>query len=63
MISLLNFHTNATRIGWHLWEIDLIFATGSPPGWARVRVDLLGECLGARLDVDPSCHLPDHTKL
>jgi len=24
---------NATRIGWHLWEIDLIFAPGLPPGW------------------------------
>ena len=24
---------NATRIGWHLWEIDLKFAPGLPPGW------------------------------
>jgi len=23
MVSLVNSHTNATRIGWHLWEIDL----------------------------------------
>ena len=38
MISLVNSHTNATRIGWHLWEIDLRFAPGLPPGWV---VDLL----------------------
>ena len=23
MVSLVNSHTTATRIGWHLWEIDL----------------------------------------
>ena len=28
IVSLVNSHTNATRIGWHLWEIDL----RSPPG-------------------------------
>ena len=28
MVSLVNSHTNATRIGWHLWEIDLRFAPG-----------------------------------
>ena len=33
MVSSVNSHTNATRIGWHLWEIDLRFATGLPPGW------------------------------
>ena len=33
MVSLVNSHTNSTRIGWHLWEIDLRFAPGSPPGW------------------------------
>jgi len=32
MVSLVNTHTNATRIGWHLWEIDLRFAPGLPPG-------------------------------
>ena len=40
MVSLVNFHTNPARIGWHLWEIDLRFATGLPPGWwpvARLR--------------------------
>ena len=35
MVSLVNTHTNATRIGWHLWEIDLRFAPGLPPGWPR----------------------------
>ena len=33
MVSSVNSHTNAARIGWHLWEIDLRFATGLPPGW------------------------------
>jgi len=33
MVSLANSHTHATRIGWHLWEIDLRFAHGLPPGW------------------------------
>jgi len=33
MVSLVNSLTNATRIGWHLWEIDLRFAPGLPPGW------------------------------
>jgi len=32
MVSLVNSHTNATSIGWHLWEIDLRFAPGLPPG-------------------------------
>ena len=26
MVSLVKCHTNATRIGWYLWEIDLRFA-------------------------------------
>jgi len=34
MDSSVNSHTNATRIGWHLWEIDLRFAPGLPPGWS-----------------------------
>ena len=33
MVYLVNSHTNANRIGWHLWEIDLRFAPGLPPGW------------------------------
>ena len=33
MVSSPNSHTNATRVGWHLWEIDLRFAPGLPPGW------------------------------
>jgi len=37
MISLVNSHTNATRIGWHLWEIDFRFAPGLPPGWTCPR--------------------------
>ena len=32
MVSLVNSHRNATRIGWHLWEIDLRFAPELPPG-------------------------------
>ena len=33
MVSVANSHTHATRIGWHLWEIDLRFAPGLPLGW------------------------------
>ena len=33
MVSLVNSHTNATSIGWHLWEIDLRSAPGLPPRW------------------------------
>ena len=32
MVSLVNSHKNATRTGWHLWEIDLRLAPGLPPG-------------------------------
>ena len=32
-VSLVNSHTIATRIGWHLWKIDSRFAPGFPPGW------------------------------
>ena len=34
-VYLVNSHTNVTGIGWHLWEIDLRFASGLPPGWER----------------------------
>ena len=37
MVSLVNSHTNATRIGWHLWELDLRFSSGLPPGWVGMR--------------------------
>ena len=30
MVSVVISHINATRIGWHLWEIDLRFAPGLP---------------------------------
>ena len=33
MVSSVNSHTNATRIGWHLWEIASRFSPGLPPGW------------------------------
>jgi len=32
-----NSHTNATRIGWHLWDVDLRFAPVLPPGWREIR--------------------------
>ena len=33
MVSLVNSHTNATGIRWHLCEIELRFAPGLTPGW------------------------------
>ena len=41
MVSSVNSHTNATRFGWHLWEIDLRFAPGLPPGWPAFTLALL----------------------
>ena len=40
MVSSVNSHTTATRIGWHLWEIDLRFAIGLPPGVGFDRVSV-----------------------
>jgi len=36
MVSFVNSHTNTTRIWWHMWDIDLIFAHGLPPGWPLI---------------------------
>ena len=38
MVSLVNSHTNATRIGWHMWEIDLRFVPGLSPGWTWMSI-------------------------
>jgi hypothetical protein len=35
MVSPVNSHANATSRRKHLWEIDLRFAPGLPPGWER----------------------------
>jgi len=40
MISLGNSHTNITSKRQHLWEIDLRFAPGLPPGWHAATLDL-----------------------
>ena len=59
MVSSVNSHTDATRIGWHLREIGSRFAPGLSPGWrlgalpARGRDDnpsfanLLSDALGS----------------
>ena len=36
MVSLDNSHSNATSWRWHLWEVDLEFALGLPPGWLPI---------------------------
>ena len=38
MVSLVNSHTNATRIGWYLWEIDSRFVLNSTAAWREGRV-------------------------
>jgi hypothetical protein len=48
MVCLVNSHTNAIKIGRHLWEIDLIFPPGSPPGWVQTR--LVSATRGGPLD-------------
>ena len=35
MVSLINSHTNATRLGWHIRETDWQFASGLPSGWVQ----------------------------
>ena len=43
MVSLVNSHANATRIGGHVGEIDLRFAPGLPLGWQKKSIrGLLG---------------------
>ena len=34
VVYLVSSRQIATRIGWHMWEIDLRFATGLLPEWA-----------------------------
>jgi hypothetical protein len=53
MVSLVNAHTNATRIGWHLWEIDLRFAPGLPPGWLTHRSCILSPFLLKKVAFPP----------
>ena len=52
LIFLDNSHTHATRIGWHLWEIDLRVAPGLPPGWSSCATGRLGlqRCKMPRLE-------------
>ena len=35
IVYVVNSHTNATRIEWHLWEIDLDLPLGYIPGGGR----------------------------
>jgi len=49
--------TDATRFWWHLWEIDLRFAPGLPPGrltaWVRCRLRADGMMYKLREDLAP----------
>jgi len=65
IVSLVNFHTNATSKRWHLWEVDLRFASGLPPGWlylvqgddtTEADIDLLRRLCGL-LDAGYGVHL------
>ena len=51
-------HTNATRIGWHLWEIDLRFAPGLPPGWQRAIMLSAGNDTCSQRAWAGKCRLP-----
>ena len=53
MVYSVNTHTNATRIGWHMWEIDLGFAPGLPPGWFAAGEGFAGVCGRERVRL---CH-------
>ena len=50
MVSLVNSHAKASRIGWHLWEIDFRFAPGLPPGWSDNTSLQQGEAISSALD-------------
>ena len=61
MVSLVNSHTDATTIGWHLWEIDLRLALDLPPGWPALskkaqrdfrRTGKVWRCVAA----EPTCY-------
>ena len=41
MVSLVKSHANTTFRRWHLWEIDLIFASELPPGWRNLEFETL----------------------
>ena len=61
MVSLVNSHTNATRIGWHLWEIDLAICP-----WVTSRVDEWAEGVAPpapqlRPRPEPPCHTHPHS--
>ena len=41
IVCIVNSHTSATRIGWHMWEITLSSASGLPPGWVPLPTALI----------------------
>ena len=53
MVSSVDSPTHTTRIGRHLWEIDLIFAPGLPSGWV---VEGGSCCLHGAIDSYMSAH-------
>ena len=69
MVSSVNSHSNATRIGWHLWESDFRFSPGLPPGWRhranltcrerRVRV-VVGSALAVVVPGRGGCRMEVH---
>jgi len=56
IVYAVNSHANATRIGWHLWEIDSRFAPGS--GWHRAAVFAIGSFPIENRPRLPDMHLP-----
>ena len=68
MVYIVNSHTNATRIGWHLWEIDqelpLGYLQGDSPSHSvriLVRGFFLVRCLASCVRYLPSTEATDET--
>ena len=59
MVSLVNSHTNTTRIGLHLWGVDLRFSPGLPPGWRGFTFEKRLESRRSSMPLPPAWRLCD----
>ena len=59
MVSLVNSHTNAPRIGWHMWEIDLDLPLGCLQGGSTVNVGFPNRRKALRISPRRNARAPD----
>ena len=53
MITLVNFHTNATSKRWHLWEIRLKIFPRATPGWHPIASAAMASAADATTNLSP----------